>query len=156
MGHPKARELNDVQARTAAHLHGRLEASERRTVVGIVGTGVDEVGGVLKVLPRLHLRTYEGDVGECGGREGRCVGTAGIVVALEAVALGLVGNSCVADGQAILHIAGKTIVGIEVIVPTMIRHKVLAVDTSTEPFEGIIVAARHLNMAEPARMHRHP
>ena len=85
-------------------------------------------------------------------------GTVGTVVALETVALRCVGNAAVANGESVLHVAGVSVVGVEVVVPTLICHEILAVHGSAEPFKGVVVGVGHLHMvdlcAEPTEPRR--
>ena len=98
----------------------------------------DEVGRVLKRHAALQLGTNDRDVGEGSVRVGRYVGTAGVVITLKAVALRLVGNFCITNYQTILYGTAVTVVGIEVIIPTMEGYEVLAVYRAAKPLEGVV------------------
>ena len=63
----------------------------------------------------------------------------GVVVALEAVAHGFVGNLRVADGETILHVAAESVIGVEIVVPTLVGNEVFAVYRAAEPLKGVIV-----------------
>lgn len=77
--------VDTVETGRTANLHGCLEEAERRTVVGIVGTTVDILYSVLKLVIE-HLGAYESDVAESGCGVRRNLGTVSTVVALEAIA----------------------------------------------------------------------
>ena len=127
-------------------MHGALELAKGAAVVGEVRAAVDKravVGETLGVL-----RADEGDVAECGGGEGRSGGAAGIVVALETVALAAVGNMSVAHYEAILHVAAEAVVGVEVVVPALVGYEILSVDCAAEPLERVVVRVGHLNVVE--------
>ena len=134
-----------VEAATPADLHGRLELAEAGTIVGEVAAGIDIVGSVHEVGGH-SFRAYEGDVGEGGRGERRCRGTIGVVVALEAVALALVGNAGVTHGKAELHLAAEAVVGVEVVIPAVEGHQVLAVHRTAEPLVRVVVGVAHLHV----------
>ena len=53
-----------------------------------------------------------------------------------------------AHRKAELHTSRKTVVGVEVIVPTVEGYKVAAVYRSAEPFEGVVVGIAHLYVVD--------
>lgn len=135
-----------VEVGVAADLHSGLEASERGTVVGEhVATG-DIVGVVLE--QSVDFGTDKSDVGEdtrCVWRYGCSVGA---VVGLKAVGLADIGDAGIADSQTELHRAREAVVGVEIVVPTMVSDQVFAIDGSTEPLVGVVVAVTDLDMVD--------
>ena len=97
---------------------------------------------------RRLLRTDEGDVGEssrCVGTNGRAIGA---VVAFETVALRGIGNARVANGETELYLTRKTIVCIEVVVPSVVSDEILAVDIATEPLVAVVVGIAYLDVVD--------
>lgn len=59
-----------------------------------------------------------------------------------------IGDAGIADGKTELHVARIAVVGVEIVVPTMVSDQVFAIDGSTEPLVGVVVAVTDLYMVD--------
>ena len=136
-----------VQARVAAYVHGSLELTHRRTVLGVHATTIDVVAGILEVSVE-SLRAKESHIRECCCGVRLSGSATGVVVALETIALRCVGNLRVADGESILNVTRESVVGIEVVVPAAESHEILTVDRTAEQLVGVVVGVGHLHVVD--------